>query len=153
MLYFNQWEIFKSTSCCIKFVVNLLRTTLDKGAANRRYFLSCPSPETVTPELLVSVPGLPVDRQAHRWGYHANTHPGLWATKITCSRWDTFCFEPWVLFQFQQPWQHQGRWEKTKWDAFRFVRFSSMSCPMLQGWAGALGPLWAPGYVVVPSRD
>lgn len=50
----------------------------------------------------------------------------------------------------------EGGWEKSKWDTFRMVRFSSMPYPMsalMQGWAGALGHLWPSGCMVVPSRD
>lgn len=34
MLYLNQWEIFGGTSCCVRLVVNSLRTSIDKDAAN-----------------------------------------------------------------------------------------------------------------------
>lgn len=34
ILYLNQREIFGGTSCCIRLIVNSLRTTVGKGAAN-----------------------------------------------------------------------------------------------------------------------
>ena len=44
MLYLNKWEIFGGTSCCVRLVVNSLRTTVDKGAAYPRYPHASPSP-------------------------------------------------------------------------------------------------------------
>lgn len=107
MLYLNQQEIFRGTSCCIRLVVNLLRTTVDKGAANPRYPHASPSP----PQKLglcncwrACRAYLQTGRHAGG-GHHTNTHPWLWATKLTCPRSDTFYFGLWVLFWCQQPWQ------------------------------------------------
>lgn len=47
-LHFSQWKIFRSTSCCIRLVVSLLRTTLDKGDGNLRHSHASP----VTPQKL-----------------------------------------------------------------------------------------------------
>ena len=49
MVYLNQWEIFRGISWHITLVVNLLRTTIDKGAANP----GCPHASPSPPQELV----------------------------------------------------------------------------------------------------
>jgi len=66
-------------------LLHLLRNW-DSATAGRRAVLTC-------------------DGQARRRPYCTNTHPGLWATKLTRPRLDTFYFGLWVLFWCWQPWQ------------------------------------------------